>query len=102
MPIYRYRCPDCGVFEMDGRRDEREAECACGSTATRLPFSGVPYLRGETVSKNIPDPAYRFDAQAKEHRATGWDLDRAVRTLRTGIREDSEGRRYVDLKGIKP
>ena len=36
MPLYDWECPDCGVFEMLTKRDEEEAECACGKHATRL------------------------------------------------------------------
>lgn len=102
MPNYDYTCPKCGTFEAYGRPDDRFLECGvCGGQAERRPFSSVPYLKGETVSKSIPDPEYRWDAEKREHRASGWDLDRAVRHLRKGIREDKEGRRSVDLKGIK-
>lgn len=36
MPLYDFRCPDCGVFEMKAGRDEEKVECACGEQATRL------------------------------------------------------------------
>ena len=46
---YDFKCPACGVFEAEGTLDERQIECACGLPATRLPFSGAPYLKGDTV-----------------------------------------------------
>lgn len=49
MPKYDYRCPAHGVFEAFAKHDERQVEHECGLTATRLPFSGVPALRGQTV-----------------------------------------------------
>ena len=36
MPLYDYRCPACGVFEMRGRIEDEEVECACGQQAARL------------------------------------------------------------------
>jgi len=100
MPYYDFNCPSCGVYEASGHRDDRHQVCVCGAIAERLPYSGVPQLKGETVSLNIPDPSYRFDAGAREHRATGWDLDRAVRHLRSARTEDKDGRTFVGLKGV--
>ena len=36
MPLYDYSCPDHGVFEALGHRDEETLPCACGETAVRL------------------------------------------------------------------
>lgn len=73
----------------------------CGSQAERRPFSGIPNLKGDTVAKNIPDPHYKFDAQRKEHRENWGGLDRAVETIRTGMREDKQGNRIFDAKQVK-
>ena len=35
-PFYDYSCPACGIFEMKGRFDDDEAECACGKRAPRV------------------------------------------------------------------
>ena len=36
MPLYDYECPQDGVFEAWGHRDEDTMLCACGETAVRL------------------------------------------------------------------
>ena len=100
MPRYDYRCPNCGVFEMDGTRDERQVECACGFTATRLPFSGVPYLKGETMPRQIPDPVYRQDAEQRQFEKSWGPEERAIETMRAHLVEDKEGRKSVDTKAM--
>lgn len=100
MPRFDFRCPACGVFEAYAGRDERELECACGIQASRLPFSGLPSIKGETVAKAIPDPQYRFDAEKRAHRAKGWDEDRAIRTMRSALVEDNQGNKNLDLRRI--
>lgn len=102
MPLYAYLCPFCrAAFEERAGLDDRFLECpGCGSTAERRPFSGVPYISGETVARDIPDASYRQEAQERGLKRDGWDLDRSVRHLRKGIKEDNQGRRFVDLKGV--
>ena len=100
MPVYLYRCPEHGYFEQVGGLDESLTYCACGEPSRRAPYSGIPYIKGETVAKEIPEGEYRREARDRAHRATGWDLDRAVRTLRGAVSEDKEGRKQVDLREI--
>lgn len=56
MRVYSYRC-ECGyAAEARQKMDCKEIPClACGKTAQRAPFSGVPYLIGETVARSIPN-----------------------------------------------
>ena len=97
MPRYDYRCPEHGIFEAHAGLDARQEPCpVCGFTSERRPFSGIPYLNGETTSKNIPEPVYKQHQEGKELRATGWDLDRAVRHLRGGIKETETGGHQFD------
>ena len=98
MPIYSYRCPDDGVFEQYGGRDDDLVTCPCGQAARRLPFSSVPYIKGATVARSIPDPAYKTEAMRREHRAKGWDEDRAIRTMRKGLVEDAQGNKSLDMQ----
>ena len=100
MPRYDFRCPNCGVFEADGFRDERETECACGNIATRLPFSGLPYLKGETMPQQIPDSAYKAEAQKRELNRTWGDASRSVELLRKNSTVDDMGNRVIDVKGM--
>lgn len=100
MPLYDYACPSCGVFEAYGHLDERFLECACGVLAERRPFSGVPNLKGETVSRNIPDPSYRTEAQKRELNQTWGDGTKSMELLRKARREDGQGRVSVDTRGI--
>lgn len=101
MPRYDFRCPAHGVFEADGRRDERQIECACGLPATRLPFSGVPYLKGDTVPRQIPDPAYRQEAEKRQLNATWGDASRSVEMLRKNSFVDNNGIRQIDMKALR-
>ena len=34
----------------------------------------------------------------RESRASGWDVDRAVRSMRKNLKEDSEGNKVIALK----
>lgn len=43
----------------------------------------------------IPDPEYRAEAERRESRARGWDVDRAVREMRKSMREDEQGNKSV-------
>ena len=98
MPRYDYRCPDCGVFERVGKLDEREVEHDCGNVATRLPFSGVPALKGDTVARSIPDPAYRQEAQKRELNRTWGDASRSVEMLRKAAYTDAQGHKQIDMR----
>ena len=100
MPRYDYRCLEHGVFEQQGRLDEDVVSCVCGQPARRCPYSGVPYLKGETVSRNIPDPEYKTDAQKRELRGQGWDIDRSVRTMRKGLVETEAGK-VLDMNATR-
>ena len=81
MPRYDDICRDCGVLEMLGSRDEREVECACGNTASRLPFSGAPYLKGATVVKT-------------------WTAERSAELMRKHMHKDENGQKQLDLAAM--
>ena len=53
MPIYKYRCKECGkLFDVSGRFSEldKKANCPnCGSEKTHKVFS-IPHIEGETVA----------------------------------------------------
>jgi putative FmdB family regulatory protein len=100
MPLYDYHCSACGGFEMSAGRDERWVKCACGLDAERRPFSGVPYLKGETMPKQIPDEAYRFDAQKREFERSWGPEERAVEMMRANLVEDNQGRKSVNTKAM--
>jgi putative FmdB family regulatory protein len=98
MPVYDYWCVVDGAFEQVAGRDCTSQPCpACGSDARRL--LSVPHLKGQTVVKSIPDPLYRADAALRASRASGWDVDRAVRTMRKGMRTDEQGNQSVSARG---
>ena len=87
---------------MDGRRDERETECACGSTATRLPHSGAPYLKGDTVpTRQIPDAAYKEEAEMKALHSTWGTVERTYEMLHKNVVMDGEGHKSINLEGMR-
>lgn len=102
MPTYDYGCATHGTFEAQGGLNDSFVPCpACHEPSRRRPFSGVPALRGETVpTRQIPDKSYAWDKAERDHRKTGWDLDRAVNTLRDARREDKEGRISLDMRKL--
>lgn len=102
MPLYVYLCPKEGLFEAHGRHDERFIECACGEQAERRPFSGLPQIKGKVETHAIPDDSERWHRAEIDHKAKGWDLDRAVRYLRKGIREDNQGHHVFDAAQAGP
>lgn len=99
MPRYDFRC-ECGVFEAEGSRDARETLCALGHPAERLPFSGLPHIRGETVARDIPDVSYRQDAEAKHLHKTWGTAERSVELMRKNTVTDAEGNRQLDVAGM--
>lgn len=101
MPRYDYRCPACGVYEAEGRRDERQIDCSCGLAATRLPFSGVPYLKGDTVPvRQIPDPVYRQEVEMKKLHSTWGTAERSMELLRKNVVTDDQGNKSIDMAGM--
>jgi hypothetical protein len=102
MPKYVYSCGADGNFEEWAGHDDSTMPCpTCRQPARRRPFSGVPNLKGETVARSIPDPHYRQDALAKEHRQTYGGVDKAMEHIRSGIRETDNGRVF-DPKQANP
>ena len=102
MPTYSYRCAICGVYEAQGPRDERQVECPSGHTATRLPFSGVPYLKGDTVpTRQIPDVAYKEEAQMKELHSTWGTVERTYEMLHNNVVVDGDGNKSIDMAGMR-
>ena len=100
MPRYDFRCSTCGVFEAEGDREQRQALCPQGHPAERLPFSGLPYLKGETMPKQIPDEAYRTDAEKRAFERAWGPEERAAEMLRASVTEDNQGRKFVDTKAM--
>ena len=100
MPRYDYRCPNCGIFEMDAGRDERQTEHVCGMTATRMPFSGAPYLNGQTVARAIPDPVYRQEAEQRDFTNSWGTAERSMEMIRKNVVVDAEGRKSIDMKAM--
>lgn len=100
MPMYDFNCPTCGGFEMLAGRDDREVECMCGLTATRRPFSGLPFLKGETMPLQIPESAYRLEAQKRQHTQNWGPAERSVEMLRKNSHVDNDGETVIDAKGM--
>lgn len=55
-------------------------------------------VRRKRASSEIPDPQYRQEAEKRALRQDGWDLDRAIRKVRSNVREDKDGRKSVDFR----
>ena len=101
MPKYDYLCPGCHeAFEANAGVHERFLECVCGSQAERRPFSGIPNLKGATVARSIPDPAYRQEAEKRALNASWGDGARSVEMLRKNSFTDAQGNKQIDLKGM--
>ena len=102
MPKYAYGCGADGTFEEWAGLDDSTMPCPiCHQPARRRPFSGVPNLKGETVSRSIPDPHYRQDAMAREHLQSYGGVDKAMEHIRSGIVETETGRAF-DPKKANP
>ena len=101
MPRYDYFCPACReAFEAIAAVGDRFIAHGCGSQAERRPFSGVPYLKGDTVARSIPDEAYRHEAVKREFNQSWGDASRSVEMLRKNAYTDDQGNRQVDMKGM--
>jgi len=100
MRVYAYRCPAHGVFEREGGLDDSTTACDCGQLARRMPYSGVPNLKGETVSKGIPDPVYRQEAEKRELNRTWGDASRSMELLRAHRYEGADGQMRIDTAAV--
>ena len=102
MPTYVYACVGCGTFEMQGALDDAYASCpVCHNPARRRPYSGIPHFKGETVARSIPDSMYRAEAEKRDLNRTWGDATRSMEMLRQHAVEDSQGRKQVDLVGLR-
>ena len=102
MPRYDYGCGVHGIFEAHAGLNDSSVPCpTCHEPARRRPFSGVPNIKGETVARSIPDPHYRQDAMAREHRQSWGGVDKAMEHIRSGIVETDSGRAF-DAKKANP
>lgn len=100
MRVYAYRCMEHGVFEQSGGLDDDLTRCVCGQPARRMPYSGVPAIKGETVSKSIPDPVYRNEAEKRDLKQSWGDASRSMELLRAHRVTDSEGRVSIDTAAV--
>jgi putative FmdB family regulatory protein len=101
MRTYDYRCRTCGeTFERVAGLLDRFVEGPCGHQAERRPFSGVPNLKGETVSRSIPDPSYRQEAEKRNLNSTWGDGSRSAEMIRKNLFTDAQGNRQIDMKGM--
>jgi putative FmdB family regulatory protein len=102
MRTYDYRCRTCGeTFERVAGLLDRFVEGPCGHQAERRPFSGVPNLKGETVSRSIPDPSYRIEAEKRDLNSTWGDASRSAEMLRKNAYNDGTGMKKIDMAGMK-
>lgn len=100
MRTYLYRCVEGHITEQQGGLDDDLKQCPCGKPARRRPFSSVPHLKGETVSRGIPDPAYRQEAEKRDLNRTWGDATRSIELLRANRVEDREGHVSIDTAKV--
>ena len=101
MPTYAYGCGCGNSFEQYGSLDASVTECpVCHNPARRRPFSGIPYLKGDTVARSIPDPAYRQEAEKRELNRTWGDASRSVELMRKHTVTDETGQKHVNIAAV--
>lgn len=102
MPTYLYGCGCGNAFEKFGKLDDSEADCpVCHNPARRRPFSGLPYLKGDTVARSIPDPVYKAEAQKRELNQTWGDASRSAEMIRKATVKDERGERSLDMSKMQ-
>ena len=101
MRTYLYRCVEGHEFERQGGLDDDLVYCECGQSARRRPFSSVPFIKGETVAKQIPDPHYKQEAEKRELSRTWGDATRSMEMLRAARTTDAEGNMSVDMRKMQ-
>lgn len=101
MRIYAYRCQSGHVFEQEGNLDDDVAYCACGDSARRRPFTGAPYIQGETVARAIPDVQYRQEAERRELHENWGGADRAAEMVRGAVTTNEQGDKYLDMSRME-
>jgi putative FmdB family regulatory protein len=77
MPTYTYVCRNCGNEQDErGGLEQTTSKCSvCEGETARLPCSGLPYIRGETVAKYFPNATKDGDIKNKhgQYRVDLWN-----------------------------
>ena len=101
MPRYDYRCLLCNsAFEEAAGLNDRFITCACGGQAERRPFSGVPAIKGETVARAIPEPAYRDERMKRELAQTWGTAEKSATLIRKHSHIDDTGTQQLDVRAL--
>ena len=101
VPTYAYACPAClKGFEAVGSIHDRWKTCECGSQAERRPSSGIPYIKGETVARDIPDPVYKQEREKRDLNQSWGDASRSVEMMRKHISLDEKGQKQLNTAAM--
>lgn len=99
MPVYEYRCAQCGPFEKRAGYEDASCSCRCGGVANRAPYSGSVgvFVEGRVLPTS---PAEQQNYQLNQARAQGWDYDRSMSLIRKNVATDKEGRKHINTAGM--
>lgn len=94
MPLYTYKCDDCGeVFDKLARYydDAVNQICGCSGVATRIAFY-APHIQVGDVEVPRDDPEWRDAAKKKLKKERDWDYDRSLEHIRNHVVDTDQGK----------
>lgn len=100
MPLYTYKCDECGKrFDKLNRYDQVNSPCKfCSGTATRAAFYSQNF-RMEDAEVPRGDPEWNDAAKKKLKKDRDWDYDRSLEHIRNHVVETDKGR-VLDMEAM--
>ena len=100
MPIYDFKCSNCGVYELRASYETDIIPCNCGRTATRLSIYSVNHkIEGQSMPRP-DDHAGTQEEMGKVLKKKGWGMDRSLEEMRKHRTYDQEGRMFIDTPNL--
>jgi hypothetical protein len=101
MPLYTFAC-ECGerVDKLASYDDVVRVCAVCGGAARRVEFYSEQGVQTEKADIPSSEGAYSQEAQKRELKSRGWDIDRTYDAIRKSVVEGPDGNKRVDTTKI--
>ena len=100
MPFYDYDCSEGHRFERRAKHEDDMQHCECGALGKRAPFSGRQNISISGKEALPTDPTEIQNMEFDILRERGWSGDRAYTEMRANVKEDDQGRKFLDTSKL--